>query len=105
MKMVIAIFRPERLQCVKDGLKEIGINGMTVSHVTGRGEQMGLRFTTRVGEFIVDEIEKVKIETVIEDEDLDRVIGTIRRFAETGNPGDGRIFVVPVEQSLKIRSD
>ena len=105
MKMVIAIFRPERLQCVKDGLKGIGINGMTVSHVTGRGEQMGLRFTTRVGEFIVDEIEKVKIETVIEDEDLDRVIGTIRRFAETGNPGDGRIFVVPVEQSLKIRSD
>ena len=104
MKMVIAIFRPERLQCVKDGLKEIGINGMTVSHVTGRGEQMGLRFTTRVGEFIVDEIEKVKIETVIEDEDLDRVIGTIRRFAETGNPGDGRIFVVPVEQSLKIRN-
>ena len=104
MKMVIAIFRPERLQCVKDGLKGIGINGMTVSHVTGRGEQMGLRFTTRVGEFIVDEIEKVKIETVIEDEDLDRVIGTIRRFAETGNPGDGRIFVVPVEQSLKIRN-
>ncbi len=105
MKMVIAIFRPERLQCVKDGLKEIGINGMTVSHVTGRGEQMGLRFTTRVGEFIVDEIEKVKIESVIEDEDLDRVIATIRKFAETGNPGDGRIFVVPVEQSLKIRSD
>ena len=104
MKMVIAIFRPERLQCVKDGLKGIGINGMTVSHVTGRGEQMGLRFTTRVGEFIVDEIEKVKIETVIEDEDLERVIGTIRRFAETGNPGDGRIFVVPVEQSLKIRN-
>ena len=104
MKMVIAIFRPERLQCVKDGLKGIGINGMTVSHVTGRGEQMGLRFTTRVGEFIVDEIEKVKIETVIEDEDLDRVIGTIRRFAETGNPGDGRIFVVPVEQSMKIRN-
>ncbi len=105
MKMVIAIFRPERLQCVKDGLKEIGINGMTVSHVTGRGEQMGLRFTTRVGEFIVDEIEKVKIETVIEDEDLDKVIATIRKFAETGNPGDGRIFVVPVEQSLKIRSN
>ncbi len=105
MKMVIAIFRPERLQCVKDGLKEIGINGMTVSHVTGRGEQMGLRFTTRVGEFIVDEIEKVKIETVIDDEDLDKVIATIRKFAETGNPGDGRIFVVPVEQSLKIRSN
>lgn len=104
MKMVIAIIRPEKLQCVKDGLKEIGVNGMTVSHVTGRGEQMGLRFTTRVGEFIVDEIEKVKVEAVIEDEELDKVIATVKELAETGSPGDGRIFVVPVEQSVKIRS-
>ncbi len=104
MKMVIAIIRPEKLQCVKDELKEIGVNGMTVSHVTGRGEQMGLRFTTRVGEFIVDEIEKVKVEAVIEDEELDKVIATVKELAETGSPGDGRIFVVPVEQSVKIRS-
>ena len=105
MKMVMAVIRPERLQCVKDGLRDMGVNGLTITRVTGRGEQMGLKFTNRVGEFIVDEIEKVKIESVIEDEDLDRVIATIRKFAETGNPGDGRIFVVPVEQSLKIRSD
>ncbi len=104
MKMVIAIIRPEKLRCVKDGLKEIGVNGMTVSRVTGRGEQMGLRFTTRVGEFIVDEIEKVKVEAVIEDEELDKVIATVKELAETGSPGDGRIFVVPVEQSVKIRS-
>ena len=77
---------------------------MTITHVTGRGEQMGLKFTTRVGEFVVDEIEKVKIEVVIDDEDLDRVITTIRRFSETGNPGDGRIFVIPVEQSIRIRT-
>ena len=105
MKMVMAIIRPERLQCVKDAMRDIGINGMTITHVTGRGEQMGLRFTNRVGEFVVDEIEKVKIESVVEDSDVDRVIDTIRRVAETGNPGDGRIFVIPVERSIRIRSE
>lgn len=105
MKMVMAIIRPERLQCVKDGLKNMGVNGLTITRVTGRGEQMGLKFTTRVGEFIVDEIEKVKIETVIDDDKVDDVIATIRKFSETGNPGDGRIFIIPVEQSIKIRSN
>ncbi len=103
--MVMAVIRPERLQCVKDAMRDIGINGMTITHVTGRGEQMGLRFTNRVGEFVVDEIEKVKIESVVEDSDVDRVIETIRRVAETGNPGDGRIFVIPVERSIRIRSE
>ncbi len=105
MKMVMAVIRPERLQCVKDAMRDIGINGMTITHVTGRGEQMGLRFTNRVGEFVVDEIEKVKIESVVEDSDVDRVIDTIRGVAETGNPGDGRIFVIPVERSIRIRSE
>ncbi len=104
MKMVMAVIRPERLQCVKDGLRDMGVNGLTITHVTGRGEQMGLKFTNRVGEFIVDEIEKVKIESVVEDEKVDDVIATIKKFSETGNPGDGRIFVIPVEQSIKIRS-
>lgn len=104
MKMVMAVIRPERLQCVKDGLRDMGVNGLTITRVTGRGEQMGLKFTNRVGEFIVDEIEKVKIESVVEDEKVDEVIATIKRFSETGNPGDGRIFVIPVEQSIKIRS-
>ena len=105
MKMVMAVIRPEHLQCVKDAMRDIGINGMTITHVTGRGEQMGLRFTNRVGEFVVDEIEKVKIESVVEDSDVDRVIDTIRGVAETGNPGDGRIFVIPVERSIRIRSE
>lgn len=104
MKMVMAIIRPERLQCVKDGLRDIGVNGLTITRVTGRGEQMGLKFTTRVGEFVVDEIEKVKIETVVGDDQMEEVIGTIRKYAETGYPGDGRIFIIPVEQSIKIRS-
>lgn len=105
MKMVMAIIRPERLQCVKDGLKNMGVNGLTITRVTGRGEQMGLKFTTRVGEFVVDEIEKVKIETVVDDDKVNDVIATIRKFSETGNPGDGRIFIIPVEQSIKIRSE
>ena len=103
MKMVMAIIRPERLDCVKSALGEAGITGLTITHVTGRGEQMGLKFTTRVGEFIVDELEKVKIETVVEDDSVEEVIWVIRSKARTGNPGDGRIFVIPVEESLKIR--
>ncbi len=104
MKMIVAVIRPERLQCVKDGLRDIGVNGMTITHVTGRGEQMGLTFTTRVGEFVVDEIEKVKIESVVDDDEAEKVIATIKKFSETGNPGDGRIFVIPVEQSIRIRT-
>ncbi len=105
MKMIVAVVRPERLQCVKDGLKEIGVHGVTITRVTGRGSQMGLVFTTRVGDFIVDEIEKVKLEIVTDDELVDGIVSTIRRKAETGHPGDGRIFVLPVEQSIRIRSE
>lgn len=105
MKMIVAIIRPERLQFVKDGLKDIGIYGMTITHVTGRGEQMGLVFTTRVGKFVVDEIEKVKIETVVEDDRVQTVIDTIRGKAQTGHPGDGKIFIMPVLESIRIRAD
>ncbi len=103
--MVVAVIRPEKLQNVKDALAGIGVRGMTITHVTGRGEQMGLRFTNRVGEFTVDEIEKVKVETVVEDDQVDTVIDVIREVAGTGHPGDGRIFVILVERSVRIRAD
>lgn len=106
MKMLIAIVRPERLQCVKDALREAGVNGMTITHVTGRGKQSGLVFTNRVGSFVVDELDKVKLEVVLEDDGrVDEVIDVIKRFAETGHPGDGWIFEVPVERSVRIRSE
>lgn len=106
MKMIVAIVRPERLQCVKDALRDAGVTGMTITHVTGRGKQSGLVFTNRVGQFVVDELDKVKIEVVMEDDGrVEEVIGVIKRSAETGHPGDGRIFVIPVEQSIRIRSD
>lgn len=106
MKMLIAIVRPERLQCVKDALREAGVNGMTITHVTGRGKQSGLVFTNRVGSFVVDELDKVKLEVVLEDDGrVDEVIDVIKRSAETGHPGDGWIFEVPVERSVRIRSE
>lgn len=106
MKMVVAVVRPERLQCVKDALRDAGVNGMTITHVTGRGKSSGLTFTNRVGEFVVDELEKVKLEVVLdEDSRVDEVVDLIRRAAETGHPGDGRIFVIPVERSVRIRSE
>ena len=105
MKMIVAVVRPERLQAVKDGLSGVGVCGMTITHVTGRGKQRGLVFTTRVGEFIVDEIEKAKIEIVVDDDKVDRVVANIRENAETGHPGDGRIFIIPVLESIRIRSE
>lgn len=105
MKMIIAIIRPEKVQCVKDALKTVNINGMTITDVRGRGAQSGLKFTTRVGEFIVDEIEKVKLEIVVDDEQENSVINTIQKYAATGHIGDGRMFVTPVEKSIRIRKD
>ncbi len=105
MKMVVAVIRPDRLQCVKDGLRDIGIRGVTITHVTGRGEGLGLQFTTRAGVITVDEIEKTKVEAVVEDEEVESVVKTIRANADTGHPGDGRIFILPCEASIRIRSD
>ena len=103
MKMIMAVIRPERLQYVKDALKDVGINAMTITDVRGRGQQSGLKFSNRVGTFVVDELEKTKIEIVIEDEQKDDAIKAIRAAAATGHMGDGRIFVMPVEEDIRIR--
>ena len=106
MKLITAVIRPEKCQAVKDALKEIGINGMTITHVFGRGSQAGLKFTTRAGEIIIDELEKTKIEIVIEDDAmLDKTIDTIVKAAQTGKPGDGRLIVTPVERFVRIRQE
>ncbi|MCQ2069879.1 MAG: P-II family nitrogen regulator [archaeon] len=103
MKMIVAIVRPEKYTDVKEALKEGGIMGMTFTRVTGRGEQAGVKFTSRVGDFIVDEIEKIKIEVMIDnDSDVSKVVDIVRKSAWTGHHGDGRIFVMPVEESYKI---
>ena len=103
MKMIVAVIRPERLQPVKDALKGIGVNAMTITDVRGRGQQSGIKFTNRVGSFVVDELEKTNVEIVIDDEQEEDAIDAIRTAASTGHMGDGRIFVLPVEKSIRIR--
>ncbi len=105
MKMIMAIVRPEKVQAVKDALKAMGVNGMTITSVRGRGQQSGLKFTNRVGTIVVDEIEKAKLEIVIDDRDENAVIDAIRKAAVTGHMGDGRIFVIPIEKSIRIRDE
>ncbi|MBR6213867.1 MAG: P-II family nitrogen regulator [Candidatus Methanomethylophilaceae archaeon] len=102
MKMIVAIVRPEKAQDVKDAIHEAGFNGMTITHVTGRGRQAGLKFANRYGEFVVDEIEKTKFEIVVDDKDVKAVIDSVCKTATTGNHGDGKIFVLPVEETYTI---
>lgn len=105
MKLITAVIRPEKCQAVKDALRDIGVNGMTITHVYGRGSQAGIKFVTRAGDIIVDELEKTKIETVVDDEVVDKAIDAIVAAAQTGKPGDGRLIVTPVERFVRIRQE
>jgi len=100
--MIMAIIRPEMSRKVNDALKEAGIKGMTLFPVHGRGEQSGISFTTRTGTFCVDEIEKLMMNIVVDDDQKDITIEVIKKAARTGHHGDGRIFVMPVEESYKV---
>ncbi len=103
MKMIVAIVRPEKTQEVKEALDGIGQHGMTITPVKGRGLQSGVKLTSRVGTTVIDEIDKVKFEVVVEDDLLQSCIDAIIKVADTGHMGDGRIFVLPVECSIRIR--
>ena len=102
MKKIEAIIRPEKLEPVRKALAEFAILGMTVTEVSGRGRQMGITLQWRAGEYKVDLLPKVKIEVVVIDEDVDRAVHTIRNRARTGERGDGKIFVLPVENAIRI---
>jgi nitrogen regulatory protein P-II 1 len=104
MRKVEAIIRPEKLEIVKKALSDAGYVGMTVSEVKGRGVQGGIVERYRGREYIVDLIPKVKIELVVKEEDVDNVIDIICENARTGNPGDGKIFVIPVERVVRVRT-
>ncbi len=105
MKMVIAMIRPEKFDAVKAALTEMGVVGMTVIEVKGRGEQKGISLQFRGKSVAVDLIPKIKIEMVVDDAEVDAVIGTIRASGRTGKYGDGRIIVMPVEVMAKVRTD
>ena len=104
MKKVEAVIRPERMDIVKNALAEAGYVGMTVNEVKGRGIQGGITERYRGREYIVDLIPKVKIEVVVKGEDVEDVIKIICENAKTGNHGDGKIFVIPVETVVRVRT-
>jgi len=105
MKMIVAIIRPEKTDDVLDALEKIGIPGVTITDVSGRGEQGGITLQYRAGKMQVHTLPKTKLEIVIPDTDLNNVIQTIRHAARTGEKGDGRIFVLPVEAAGWVRTD
>jgi nitrogen regulatory protein P-II 1 len=100
-----AIIRPEKLDDVKDRLADAGFHGLNIVHVTGRGTQKGIVHMGRGGEtYTVDMLPKVKIEVVVRDADTDKVVQMIRDAAHTGNIGDGKIFLIPVSDAIRVRT-
>ena len=104
MKKIEAIIKPFKLEEVKEALAEIGVEGMTVTEVKGFGRQKGHTEIYRGSEYTVDFLPKVKIEIVIGDDLVEKAIDAIRRAAQTGRIGDGKIFVFPVESAIRIRT-
>ena len=104
MKMVMAIIKPERFEFVKKALEDKGFVSMTISEVKGRGEQKGITLEYRGGNMVVDVLPKIKLEIVVRDKDVDELVATLTGAARTGKIGDGKIFVLPVEKSIRIRT-
>jgi nitrogen regulatory protein PII len=104
VKKIEAIIKPFKLDDVKDALHEVGVSGITVSEVKGFGRQKGHTELDRGAEYVVDFLPKVKVEVVVEDGLVDRVIEAIETSAKTGRIGDGKIFVTAVEQAVRIRT-
>ena len=105
MKKIEAIIQPFKLEEVKEALKAIGIDGMTITEVRGHGRQKGHKETYRGQEYNVDLLPKVKVEMVVNDGRLDEVTGAIANAARTGKIGDGKIFVYEVIEAIRIRND
>ncbi|MBL0162293.1 MAG: P-II family nitrogen regulator [Xanthomonadales bacterium] len=104
MKMVMAIIKPFKLDDVREALAEIGVQGITVSEVKGFGRQKGHTELYRGAEYVVDFLPKIKIEIAVAEDQLERVIETLRESANTGKIGDGKIFVWQLEQIMRIRT-
>jgi nitrogen regulatory protein P-II 1 len=104
MKMVTAIVKPFKLDEVREALSAIGVQGITVTEVKGFGRQKGHTELYRGAEYVVDFLPKVKIEVVLADDQVDAAIEAIINAAKTGKIGDGKIFVLPVEQAIRIRT-
>jgi nitrogen regulatory protein P-II 1 len=104
MKLITAIVKPFKLEDVKDALKTAGIHGLTVGEVQGFGRQSGHTEVYRGAEYTIDFVPKVRIEIVAEDADIDRLVDVIADAARTGKIGDGKVWISPVDQLLRIRT-
>ncbi len=104
MKEIVAIIRPEKLEDVKKALEEIGCNGVTVVEVKGRGRQLGITESYRGSDYRIDLLPKTRLEIIINDEDVEKITESIVKTAQTGDIGDGKIFISPVENVIRIRT-
>ena len=104
MKQIVAIIKPFKLDEVREGLSEIGITGLTVTEVRGFGRQKGHTELYRGAEYVVDFLPKVRLEVVVQDNRVDEVLESVIKSARTGKIGDGKIFVLPVDQVVRIRT-
>ena len=104
MKLVTAIVKPFKLEDVKEALRELGVQGMTVSETQGFGRQRGHTEVYRGAEYTIDFVPKIRVELVVEDNEAERVAGAIIDAARTGEIGDGKVWIVPVESITRIRT-
>jgi nitrogen regulatory protein P-II 1 len=104
MKKIVAIIRPNKLQVVKEALDDVGCPSMTVTEVKGRGRQKGVTEIYRGREYQIDLLPKLEIDVIVKDRDADKVVETIAKAARTGDIGDGKIFTMPVDGVMRIRT-
>jgi nitrogen regulatory protein P-II 1 len=104
MKLIVGIIKPFKVDDVKDAIKELGVQGLTVSEVQGFGRQRGHTEVYRGAEYTVDFVPKVKLEILVDDGDVDRVVQKLIETAQTSKIGDGKVWVVPAEQAWRIRT-
>jgi nitrogen regulatory protein P-II 1 len=105
MKLIKAVVKPFKLEDVKEALAEVGVTGLTVTEVKGFGRQKGHTEIYRGSEYTVDFLPKTMIETVVEDEVVEQAVAAIVKAAKTGKIGDGKVFVLPIESAVRIRTD
>jgi len=104
MKKIEAIIKSEKLEELREALDAAGFHGMTVTEVKGRGIQKGIKLEWRVGEYTVEFLPKIKLEIVVEKNKVEQAIGIIEKVCKTGSIGDGKIFISPVEEVVRIRT-
>jgi nitrogen regulatory protein P-II 1 len=105
MKKIEAIVRPHKMEDVREALHEIGVNGMTITEVKGIGRQKGHTETYRGSEYEINFVPKIKLEVVTPDDQAQKIIAVIIKTAKTGEVGDGKIFVSPVEETIRVRTE